>query len=62
MASQKEIDFHLMLRQIEKTLNEGDEEGTKFVDDIYDMMDLLNEGDDNDYYGTEGWKHRLGWE
>lgn len=26
------------------------------------MMDLLDDGDQDDFFGTEGWRHRMGWD
>jgi hypothetical protein len=32
------------------------------LDVLRDMVELLNEGDEDDAFGTEGWRHRLGWD
>jgi hypothetical protein len=29
---------------------------------IAEMIDLLDEGDQDDMFGTEGWRHLLGWD
>jgi hypothetical protein len=36
------------------------EEYTILADYIYDLENLLDEADEDDYFGTEGWRHRLG--
>lgn len=33
-----------------------------FLNVVQEMIELLNEADMDDYFGTEGWKHRLGLE
>jgi hypothetical protein len=30
------------------------------ADYIYDLENLLDQGDNENFYGTEGWRHRLG--
>lgn len=32
------------------------------LETIEEMIDLLDEGDQDDTFGTEGWRHRLGWD
>ena len=38
------------------------EEAQKLVNYIESMEALLDEADLEDFFGTEGWKHNLGWE
>lgn len=33
-----------------------------FVNIIQDMIRMLDECDHEDFFGTEGWKHQLGWD
>lgn len=35
-------------------------EATVLSDYIYDLENLLDEADGDDYFGTEGWRHRIG--
>ncbi len=30
--------------------------------DVHKMIGLLDEADSEDFYGTEGWKHSIGWD
>ena len=36
--------------------------GEAFVPVIEQMISLLDEGDYEDIFGTEGWRHRFGWD
>lgn len=36
------------------------EETREFLRYVSDLESLLDEGDLDDYFGTEGWQHRLG--
>jgi hypothetical protein len=40
-----------------KTMSEDELRST-----ITEMIKLLDEGDQDDTFGTEGWRHRLGWD
>jgi hypothetical protein len=49
------------MRKIDKALID-----TMGEDDLREMMaamiELLDDGDQDDTFGTEGWRHRLGWD
>lgn len=34
----------------------------RFITTIEVLMEMLDEGDMDDFYGSEGWRHRLGWD
>lgn len=34
----------------------------QLLETIEEMIGLLDEGDQDDMFGTEGWRHRLGWD
>lgn len=36
--------------------------GHEFNDTIDKMIELLDEADEDDYFGSEGWRHMLGWD
>jgi len=38
------------------------EELSAFLRIVSEMESMLDEADEDDYFGTEGWKHRLGWD
>lgn len=40
----------------------GDVDFEQFVQLVSSMMAMLDEGDYEDFFGTEGWRHRLGWD
>lgn len=42
-----------------KALDEDD--AHEFVDTLSDIESLLDDGDQDDVFGTEGWRHCLGW-
>ena len=48
-----EKDFNRFLGVVE-----GHRGGEDFVKMVDEMIDLLNEADMDDYFGTEGWRHR----
>lgn len=33
-----------------------------FLQIIQQFESMLDEADEDDYFGTEGWRHRLGWD
>lgn len=37
-------------------------EGAEFVTHIWNIMDMLDEADCEDYFGTQGWKYQAGLE
>lgn len=39
----------------------SDEEANLFIETLGEFENMLDEGDQDDYYGTEGWRHRMGW-
>lgn len=39
-----------------------EEELTDFLQIIQQFESMLDEADCDDYFGTEGWRHRLGWD
>lgn len=38
------------------------EELSNFLEIVSEMEGMLDEADGDDYFGTEGWRHRLGWD
>lgn len=38
------------------------EERSDLIETIQTFEELLDEADRDDYFGTEGWRHRLGWD
>jgi len=40
----------------------SDDEAQELYFDIQKLMDLCDEGDMEDMFGTEGWRHRIGWD
>lgn len=36
------------------------EDVTKLLEHIDELEDLLDDGDEDDAFGTEGWRHRVG--
>lgn len=38
------------------------QEGKEFTSIIDRMVDMLDETDGDDYFGTEGWRRAFGWE
>lgn len=53
-----EREFSKMLAKIEYEF----EDGSDFVDIVEEMINMLEETDRDDYFGTEGYRHHLGWE
>jgi hypothetical protein len=43
-----------------KSLNE--EDAINFVETINEMESMLDDGDQEDFFGTEGWRHVMGWD
>lgn len=42
------------------TLTATKEEVEKFLKYVTDLEELVGEASEQDFYGTEGWEHRLG--
>lgn len=51
-------DFYKFLGKIQYQSDEGEE----FSLTVDQMISLLDEGDSEDFFGTEGWRHILGWD
>jgi hypothetical protein len=39
-----------------------DEEANGFFETVLKFTDMLDEGDCDDVFGTNGWRHRMGWD
>lgn len=52
--------FHITLGRIAAGATISDAEG--FVAKVEELMALLDEADQDDYYSTEGWRHVVGWD
>lgn len=55
-----EQEFNQMIGKIQATFNDDDSE--RFRETINKMVEMLDEADQDDCYGTEGWRRNLGWE
>ena len=53
----EERDFNKILGKISNFPGEDDFE--HFVALVEQMMSMLDDADQDDYYGTEGWRHRV---
>lgn len=49
-----------MIRGKLSTLTATEEEVEKFLKYVTDLEELVEEASNEDFYGTEGWEHRLG--
>jgi len=45
-----------------ESLNATKEEVVDFMAIVDKLMDMIEEANGDDYYGTQGWKYTLGWE
>lgn len=52
--------FHITLGRIAAGANITNPE--EFVAKVEELMALLDEADQDDYYSTEGWRHIVGWD
>ena len=43
-------------------LGDDEGEGDDFISIVETLIEMLDEGDTYDAFGTEGWKHQFGWE
>lgn len=57
MATKREIDFIKGTLSVNHATNE---EIVIFLDYVSQLESLLDQGDMEDFYGTEGWKHSIG--
>lgn len=39
-----------------------DDRVEKFIECIGEMQSMLDDADQDDYFGSEGWRHRIGWD
>lgn len=53
-----EREFWMMLQEIDSQFVAGDE----FVEIVNGMINKLDATDNDDYFGTEGWRRDFGWE
>jgi len=56
-----EAEFNQFLGYLSTTSFKG-YVGIEMVEIINTMMGLLNSADMDDYFGTEGWRHSIGWD
>lgn len=40
----------------------GSEDAAEFVSILGLFEGMLDSGDQDDYFGTEGWRHQMGWD
>lgn len=52
----------LTLTVLDNILNSIKVDGYMVSGEIEFMIDILNSGDNDDAFGSEGWHHRLGWD
>ena len=55
-------DFKHYIKCMQKGFLLDEEEQKEFAEWVLKMEELLEEGDAEDFYGTEGWKHYIGFE
>jgi hypothetical protein len=58
----EERDYNVCIGKILAGKPLNDEEANMFVDVLREFESMLDEGDQEDFYGTEGWHHRMGWD
>lgn len=51
-------DFMIFVGRIAAQSSEGEE----FAFKVKQMMNLLDDGDMEDFYGTQGWQYLVGWD
>lgn len=57
-----EKQFYKLLGKIQAGKPLTEDEFSNFEEVIDSMTDLMNDADSDDAFGTEGWKHRMGWD
>lgn len=61
MSLKSESDFNVIRGKM-LVNHQSQEELFDFLATIAEMEAMLDESDEDDYFGTEGWRHRLGWD
>lgn len=56
-----EKDFYKIIGKIEVLLDDK-KQAEVFSNTINEMVNMLDQADEDDYFGTEGWRHHLGWD
>ncbi len=56
-----EQEFYAFLGYIEAAIAD-DKRTTDFINKIHKLTELLDETDQDDHFGTQYWRYRLGWE
>ena len=56
-----ESEFNNFLGHIEAALAH-DSRTIDFIDRVSEIISMLDESDQDDYFGSEGWRHRIGWD
>lgn len=56
------MDYTKFLLFCGKISSEHGSQGEEFKSIILEMISMLDEADQDDYFGTEGWKYHFGWE
>lgn len=57
-----EKEYHICIGKIISGNPLSNEDAARFVDMIAKFEEMLDEGDQDDVFGTEGWRHNLGWD
>lgn len=55
-------EFTIVMHSLRVGAYVSEEDRMRFFDVMEEMMGLLDEGDADDAFGTEGWRHVLGWD
>ena len=53
--------FYAFLGYLEARLAD-DERTSDFIEAIYKIIEMVEEASCEDFYGTQGWEYRLGWD
>ena len=59
---EREKEYRLLLGKLIVGQPLSDAEAQTFADTLYQFECLLDSADHDDYFGTEGWRHMLGWD
>jgi hypothetical protein len=57
-----EKEFNVCIGKILAGKGLSEEDAINFVEDVNEMQSMLDDGDQEDYFGSEGWRHRMGWD
>lgn len=62
MSKMSERDYSICIGKILAGKTLGEDEAQRFVEILSYFESMLDDADMQDFFGTEGWRHYMGWD